>query len=286
MSQTSAYGAAAADQPLISLAIERREPGPRDVSIEILYCGVCHSDLHTARGEWGQTEWPIVPGHEIVGRVSAVGAEVEGFAVGDLAGVGCLVDSCRTCAVLRRRASSSTARTGRPQTYGGVEKETGRMTHGGYSNAIVVDQDFVLHISADVDLAATAPLLCAGITTYSPLRHWGVGPGTKVGVVGLGGLGHMAREDRRTRWAPRSPSSPPRPARPRTRRALGADEVVISTDRRRRWPRRRSSLDLIIDTVAAPHDLDPYLNTLKRDGALVLVGAPPEPHPVARRSSR
>jgi alcohol dehydrogenase (NADP+) len=191
MSQTSAFGAAAADQPLASLAIERREPGPRDISIDILFCGVCHSDLHTARGEWGQKEWPIVPGHEIVGRIGAVGAEVEGFAVGDLAGVGCMVDSCRTCASCADGLEQY-CEAGNVQTYGGLEKETGRMTHGGYSSAIVVDQDFVLQISEDVDLAATAPLLCAGITTYSPLRNWNVGPDSTVGVVGLGGLGHMA----------------------------------------------------------------------------------------------
>ena len=277
MPQTSAYGAPAADQPLASLAIERREPGPRDVSIDILYCGVCHSDLHTARGEWGQTEWPIVPGHEIVGRVSAVGDEVEGFAVGDLAGVGCMVDSCRT-ARPAARASSSTARTATRCTYGGVEKETGRMTQGGYSSAIVVDQDFVLHISEDVDLAATAPLLCAGITTYSPLRHWNVGPDSKVGVVGLGGLGHMAVKLAKAMGAEvtlftTSPGKADDARAPRRRPRSSSRPTPT------RWRPPRGTLDLIIDTVAAPHDLDPYIGALSRDGALVLVGVPPSRTP-------
>jgi uncharacterized zinc-type alcohol dehydrogenase-like protein len=276
MSQTSAYGAPAADQPLVSLAIERREPGPRDVSIEVLYCGVCHSDLHTARGEWGQTQWPIVPGHEVVGRVSAVGAEVEGFAVGDLAGVGCLVDSCRECASCAEDLEQY-CENGATQTYGGVEKETGRMTAGGYSSAIVVDQDFVLHVSDDVDLAATAPLLCAGITTYSPLRNWGAGPDTAVGVVGLGGLGHMAVKIAAAMGS-KVTLFTTSPGKADDARALGADEVVISTDPDA-MAGASQSLDLIIDTVAAPHDLGAFLNTLKRDGSLVLVGAPPEPHP-------
>jgi uncharacterized zinc-type alcohol dehydrogenase-like protein len=276
MSQTSAFGAPAADKPLISLTIERREPGPRDVSIEILFCGVCHSDLHTVRGEWGQSEWPIVPGHEIVGRVSAVGAEVEGFAVGDLAGVGCLVDSCRTCASCVEGLEQY-CEAGNVQTYGGLEKETGRMTHGGYSSAIVVDQDFVLHISGDVDLAATAPLLCAGITTYSPLRKWGAGPGSTVGVVGLGGLGHMAVKLAAAMGAEVTLFTTS-PGKADDGRALGADHVVISTDPEA-MAAARGTLDLIINTVAASHDLDPYIATLKRDGSIVLVGAPPEPHP-------
>jgi uncharacterized zinc-type alcohol dehydrogenase-like protein len=276
MSQTSAFGAPAADQPLASLAIERREPGPRDISIDILFCGVCHSDLHTARGEWGQREWPIVPGHEIVGRIGAVGAGVEGFAVGDLAGVGCMVDSCRTC-VSCAEGLEQYCEAGNVQTYGGLEKETGRMTHGGYSSAIVVDQDFVLHISEDVDLAATAPLLCAGITTYSPLRNWNVGPDSAVGVVGLGGLGHMGVKIAAAMGAEVTLFTTS-PGKADDARALGADAVIISTDAEAMGA-ARGSLDLIIDTVAAPHDLDPYVAILKRDGALVLVGAPSEPHP-------
>jgi uncharacterized zinc-type alcohol dehydrogenase-like protein len=276
MPQASAFGASAADQPLASLAIERREPGSRDIAIEILYCGVCHSDLHTVRGEWGQKEWPIVPGHEIVGRISAVGEEVEGFAVGDLAGVGCMVDSCRTCSACAEDLEQY-CESGATFTYGSVEKETGRMTHGGYSTAIVVDQNFVLHISAEVDLAATAPLLCAGITTYSPLRHWNVGPDSKVGVVGLGGLGHMAVKIA-TAMGAEVTLFTTSPGKADDARALGATSVVISTDPEQ-TAAARGTLDLIVDTVAAPHDLDPYLGALRRDGSLVLVGVPSEPHP-------
>jgi uncharacterized zinc-type alcohol dehydrogenase-like protein len=276
MPQTNAFGAPAADQPLASLAIERREPGPRDIAIDILYCGVCHSDLHTARGEWGQQEWPIVPGHEIVGRISAVGDAVEGFAVGGLAGVGCMVDSCRECASCGEGLEQY-CEAGNVQTYGGLEKETGRMTQGGYSGAIVVDQDFVLHISDDVDLAATAPLLCAGITTYSPLRNWGVGADSAVGVVGLGGLGHMGVKLAKAMGATVTLFTTS-PGKADDARALGADAVVISTDPDAMGA-VRGSLDFIVDTVAAPHDLDPYVGALKRDGSLVLVGAPSEPHP-------
>jgi uncharacterized zinc-type alcohol dehydrogenase-like protein len=276
MPQTSAFGAPAADQPLASLAIERREAGPRDISIEILYCGVCHSDLHTVRGEWGQKEWPIVPGHEIVGRISAVGDEVEGFAVGDLAGVGCMVDSCRTCASCAEGLEQY-CESVPTFTYGGVEKETGRMTHGGYSRAIVVDQDFVLHISPDVDLAATAPLLCAGITTYSPLRHRQVGPDSKVGVVGLGGLGHMAVKIA-TAMGAEVTLFTTSPGKADDARALGATQIVISTDADQ-MRAARGTLDFIIDTVAASHDVDPYVGALRRDGSLVLVGVPPTPHP-------
>src|SRR6201996_1878042 len=276
MSQTSAYGAPAADQPLISLAIERREPGPRDVSIEILYCGVCHSDLHTARGAWGQKQWPIVPGHEVVGRISAVGDEGEGFAVGDLAGVGCMVDSCGACASCEEGVEQYCEGPA-TFTYGSVEKETGRMTAGGYSSAIVVDQDFVLRISPEVDLAATAPLLCAGITTYSPLRHWNVGSDSKVGVIGLGGLGHMAVKIAAAMGAEVTLFTTS-PSKVDDARGLGATNVVISTDADQ-MAAAAGTLNLIIDTVAASHDLDPYINTLRRDGSIVLLGVPPTPHP-------
>jgi alcohol dehydrogenase (NADP+) len=282
MSQTSAYGAHASDQPLASLAIERREPGPRDVAIEILYCGVCHSDLHFVRGEWGQQSWPIVPGHEIVGRVSAVGAEVEGFAVGDLAGVGCMVDSCRTCPACAEDLEQF-CENGNTLTYGSVEKQTGLITQGGYSNDIVVDQDFCLRFSPDVDLAATAPLLCAGITTYSPLRHWNVGAGTRVGVVGLGGLGHMAVKIAKAMGAEVTLFTTS-PGKAEDARALGADHVVISKDADQ-MADAANSLDLIVDSVAAPHDLDAYLATLGRGGALVLLGVPPQPHPSPAVSS-
>jgi uncharacterized zinc-type alcohol dehydrogenase-like protein len=252
MSQTSAFGASAADQPLASLAIERREPGARDITIEILFCGVCHSDLHTARGEWGQKEWPIVPGHEIVGRITEVGAEVDGFAVGDLAGVGCMVDSCRTCASCTEGLEQYCENGPPTFTYGGVEKETGRMTQGGYSKAIVVDQDFVLHISEGVEPSSTAPLLCAGITTYSPLRHWNVGADSKVGVVGLGGLGHMAVKIAKAMGAEVTLFTTS-PGKADDGRALGASEIVISTDAKAMGA-VRGTLDLVIDTVAAAHD--------------------------------
>jgi alcohol dehydrogenase (NADP+) len=276
MSQTSAFAASAADQPLSSLAIERRESGPRDVSIDILYCGVCHSDLHFVRGEWGNENWPIVPGHEIVGRVSAVGDEVEGFAVGDLAGVGCMVDSCRTCSACAEDLEQF-CENGNTLTYGSVEKQTGSITHGGYSEAVVVDQDFVLHVSEDVDLAATAPLLCAGITTYSPLRHWNVGPDSKVGVVGLGGLGHMAVKIAKAMGAEVTLFTTS-PGKAGDAKALGTDNVVISTDPDQ-MKAAAGTLDLIIDSVAAPHDLDPFFVTLAREGSLVLLGVPPEAHP-------
>jgi uncharacterized zinc-type alcohol dehydrogenase-like protein len=276
MPQTSAFGASASDQPLASLAIERRDPGARDVSIDILYCGVCHSDLHFVRGEWGQQSWPIVPGHEIVGRVTAVGDEVEGFKVGDLAGVGCMVDSCRTCSACAEDLEQF-CENGNTLTYGSVEKETGRTTQGGYSNAVVVDRDFCLHVSEDVDLAATAPLLCAGVTTYSPLRHWNVGEGSKVGVVGLGGLGHMAVKLAKAMGAEVTLFTTS-PAKADDARALGVDHVVISKDEDQ-MAGAANSLDLIIDSVAAKHDLDPYIAALGRDGALVLLGVPPEPHP-------
>jgi uncharacterized zinc-type alcohol dehydrogenase-like protein len=258
------------------LLIDRREVGSRDVQIEILFCGVCHSDLHMARNEWGQTSYPVVPGHEIVGRVRAVGAEVSGFTAGDLAGVGCMVDSCQRC-----RACSEDLEQycdhGATFTYGSVEKQTGRMTAGGYSSTIVVDEAFVLHVSEKVDLAGTAPLLCAGITTYSPLRYWNVGPDSKVGVVGLGGLGHMAVKIAVALGAHVvvfTTSS----AKTDDARALGANEVVLSSDEMQ-MQAQRERLDFIIDTVSVPHDLDGYLALLQRGGTLVLVGVPPEPHP-------
>jgi alcohol dehydrogenase (NADP+) len=274
--QTSAYGAPASDQPLASLAIERREPGPKDVSIDILFCGVCHSDLHFVRGEWGQQNWPIVPGHEIVGRVTAVGDEVEGFKVGELAGVGCMVDSCRTCSACAEDLEQF-CENGSTLTYGSEEKQTGGVTQGGYSKEIVVDQDFCLHVSDDVDLAGTAPLLCAGITTYSPLRHWNVGPDSKVGVVGLGGLGHMAVKIAKAMGAEVTVFTTS-PEKTDVARELGADHVVISKENDG-MAAVAGTLDLIIDSIAAAHDLDPYLTALGRDGALVLLGVPPQPHP-------
>jgi uncharacterized zinc-type alcohol dehydrogenase-like protein len=276
MPNADAYAATSPDAPLSPLAIERREVGPRDVEIEVLYCGVCHSDLHFARGEWRDVDYPVVTGHEIVGKIVSVGDGVDDMAAGDLAGVGCMVDSCRTCSACQEGLEQY-CHKGNTQTYGGVEKETGKQTYGGYSSRIVVDRDFVLRISPDVDLAATAPLLCAGITTYSPLRHWGVEKGSKVGVVGLGGLGHMAVKLAHAMGAEVTLFTTS-PGKADDARALGADEVVISKDAGA-MAAKAGSLDLIVNTVAAQHDLDPLLSALAVDGTMVLVGAPAEPHP-------
>ncbi len=274
MVAVSAYGAASADAPLAPLTIERRALGDTDVAIDILYCGVCHSDLHSARNEWGFASYPIVPGHEIVGRVSAVGAKVTAHKPGDMVGVGCLVDSCRTCEPCTEHEEQFC--TEQTQTYNGVEKQTGRPTNGGYSKAIVVDAHFVLRIPAGLDPARAAPLLCAGITTYSPLRHWKVGPGQKVGVVGLGGLGHMAVKLAHAMGAHVVvfTTSPGKIADAKT---LGADEVVVSTERAQ-MKAHANSFHLIINTAAASHDLEAYTRLLRRNGTMTLVGAPEHPH--------
>jgi len=275
MSHAHGYAAPSAQQPLAPFAFERRQPGPRDVRVDILYCGVCHSDLHTVRNEWGNTLYPSLPGHEIVGRVSAVGSEVKGFKVGDLAGVGCMVDSCHSCPSCDA-GEEQYCENGFTGTYNGP-MFGGENTYGGYSDHIVVDEHFVLHIRHDHDLAAVAPLLCAGITTYSPLAHWKVGPGQKVGIVGLGGLGHMGVKIAKAMGASVVLFTTSENKREDAHR-LGADEVVISRDPTQ-MAAQANTLDFILDTVAAPHALDPLLNALKRDGALVLVGAPDQPHP-------
>jgi len=276
VTQASAYAAQGATTPLAPARIERREPGPSDVRIDIAYCGVCHSDVHTARSEWPGTSYPVVPGHEIVGRVSAVGGQVKGFKLGDLAGVGCLVDSCRTCGSCREGLEQY-CETQPVFTYNGPDRHTGGMTYGGYSSHIVVDEAFVLRMPASLDLAASAPLLCAGITTYSPLREWGVGPGQRVGVVGLGGLGHMGLKLARAMGAEvvLFTTSPGKTA---DAKRLGATDIVLSNDSAA-MKREAGKLDFILDTVAAPHDLDAYLELLRRDGTLCLVGAPERPHP-------
>ena len=277
MLSSKGYAAQSATSPLAPFAFERREPGPADVQIDIVYCGVCHSDLHTARGEWPGTRYPCVPGHEIVGRVARVGGQVSKFRAGDLVGVGCLVDSCRRCASCAEGLEQY-CENGFTGTYNGPEQGTGNNTYGGYSNRIVVDEKFVLKIRhPEEQLAAVAPLLCAGITTYSPLRKWEVGPGQTVGVIGLGGLGHMGVKLARALGAnvvlfTTSPNKAADALR------LGAHEVVISTDRKA-MAEQRNRFDFILDTVAAPHDLDAFLGMLKRDGSLVLVGAPASPHP-------
>jgi len=270
------YAAQSATSPLAPFAFERRDPGPADVQIDIVYCGVCHSDLHTARGEWPGTRYPCVPGHEIVGRVARVGGQVSKFRAGDLVGVGCLVDSCRRCASCAEGLEQY-CENGFTGTYNGPEQGTGNNTYGGYSNRIVVDEKFVLRIRHPEDqLAAVAPLLCAGITTWSPLRKWEVGPGQTVGVVGLGGLGHMGVKLARALGA-RVVLFTTSPGKAADAIKLGAHEVVISTDRKA-MAEQRNRFEFILNTVAAPHDLDPFLGMLKRDGSLVLVGAPSTPH--------
>jgi len=272
----NAYGAHAADKPLEHLKITRRAPGAHDVQIDIAYCGVCHSDLHQVRSEWAGTHYPCVPGHEIVGRVAAVGAHVSGFKVGDLVGVGCIVDSCRHCADCDEGLENYC--DGMIGTYNAPTPDQPGWTMGGYSQEIVVHERYVLHIRhPEKDLAAVAPLLCAGITTYSPLRHWNAGPGKKVGVVGIGGLGHMGIKLARAMGAHVVAFTTSESKRADAR-ALGADEVVVSRHADE-MAAHAKSFDLIVDTVAAPHDLDALLVLLKRDGTLTLVGAPASPHP-------
>ncbi len=276
MIDTQGYAARSATTPLTPYSFERREPGPKDVQIEILFCGVCHSDLHTVRSEWPGTVYPMVPGHEIVGRAVKVGAEVTKYKAGDLVAVGCMVDSCRHCASCSEGLEQY-CENGFTGTYGGVEKETGRPTNGGYSNKIVVDQDFVLSVSDKLDPAATAPLLCAGITTWSPLRHWNVGKGDKVGVVGLGGLGHMGVKLAHALGA-HVVMFTTSPGKADDARRLGADEVVVSRNPEE-MAKHAGSFNFILNTVSAPHDLDAFVVLLKRDGVMTLVGAPGEPHP-------
>lgn len=272
-----AYGNHAAHLPLEQLSIPRRAVMPHDVSIEILYCGVCHSDLHTARGEWGAAHYPCVPGHEIVGRVTAVGNHVSKFKPGDLAAVGCMVDSCRECAECRNHLEQYCDK-GATYTYNSADKHLGTYTFGGYSDHITVDENYVLHIPKNLDSAAAAPLLCAGITTYSPLKHWQAGPGKKVGVVGIGGLGHMALKLANAMGA-HVTAFTTSPSKADEARRLGAHEVVVSTNAAA-MHQQRKSLDLIIDTVSAAHDVNEYLQLLRLDGALVLVGLPSEALPV------
>jgi uncharacterized zinc-type alcohol dehydrogenase-like protein len=270
------YAAQSPTSPLAPFRFERRQPGPQDVQIEIQYCGVCHSDLHSVRNEWGGTVYPIVPGHEIVGRVTQVGNEVKSFKVGDIAGVGCLVDSCRTCASCRKNLEQY-CDVGFTLTYNSPDPHTGGVTYGGYSNRIVVDQHFVLRIPENLNPAAAAPLLCAGITTYSPMRHWGVEPGQKVGIVGLGGLGHMGVKFARA-FGAEVVLFTTSPGKTEDAKRLGAHEVVISRDPAA-MEAHANSFDFILNTVAASHNLDPFITMLKRDATLCLVGAPEHPHP-------
>ena len=280
MSTARAYGVSSPTARFAPMTITRREPGPTDVAFDILHCGLCHSDLHTARGEWAGTVYPCVPGHELVGVVTAVGAEVTRFAKGDRVGVGCMVDSCRTCGACRVGLEQYCETHGTVFTYNTPDRHLpGQPTYGGYSTHVVVDEAFVLRMPANLDLAAAAPLLCAGITTYSPLRTWGAGPGRNVGVVGLGGLGHMAIKLAHAMGA-RTTLFTTSAGKADDARRLGADQVVVTRDARA-LAACAPDHDLIIDTVAVAHDLDPYVRLLARDCTLVLVGAPPTPHPAS-----
>ena len=264
-----AFGTEAIEADLKEMTIARREVQPKDVEIDILYCGVCHSDLHTARNDWGGTKYPAVPGHEIIGRITKVGSEVTKFKVGDLAGVGCLVDSCRTCDSCKQDLEQYCL-NGSTGTYNSKDKYLEQQTYGGYSEKVVVDQDFVLRVPENLDLKAVAPLLCAGITTYSPLKHWKVGPNSKVAVVGLGGLGHMAIKLAKGMGAHVSLFSRT-PSKEQEAKDMGADEVIISTDEEQ-MNSVKGKFDVIIDTVPYDHDINPYILTLNISGTLVLVG--------------
>lgn len=271
-----AYGAYAGDKPLESLEITRRAPGAHDVQVDIAYCGICHSDLHQVRGEWAGTQFPCVPGHEIVGRVSAIGEHVKGFQLDDLVGIGCIVDSCKHCEECDSGLENYC--DGMIGTYNFPTPDAPGWTLGGYSEQIVVHERYLLHIRHPAEqLAAVAPLLCAGITTYSPLRHWQAGPGKKVGIVGIGGLGHMGIKLAHAMGAQVVAFTTSESKR-EAAKALGADEVVISHNAAE-MAAHAKSFDLIINTVAAPHSLDDFLALLKRDGTLTLVGAPASPHP-------
>lgn len=264
-----AYGAESTTADLKEMNIERRATTSNDVEIEILYCGVCHSDLHTARNDWGGTVYPAVPGHEIVGRITKIGSDVSKFKVGDLAGVGCIVDSCGTCESCQHDLEQYCL-NGFTGTYNGKDKHLGGHTFGGYSQKVVVDSNHVLKIPENLDLAAVAPLLCAGITTWSPLRHWNVGPNSKVAVVGLGGLGHMAIKLAKGLGAEVTLFSRT-PGKTEDAKQLGADHVVISTEQSE-MDSVKGKFDVIIDTVPYVHDVNPYVTTLNISGTLVLVG--------------
>ena len=278
MPTTLGYAAQNADTPLAPYRFTRREPGEHDVEIAITHCGVCHSDVHQVRNEWGGSIYPMVPGHEIVGRVTRVGAKVRNFKVGDLAGVGCMVDSCRTC-VSCKQHEEQYCEVGFVGTYNSRERDTKAPTYGGYADAIVVNEDFTLKVSPKLDLARVAPLLCAGITTYSPLRHWNVRKGQSVGVIGLGGLGHMAVKFARA-FGAHVVVFTTSPGKVEDALHLGAHEAVVSKNPEA-LAQRANTLDFILDTVSAAHDLTPYLQMLKLNGSLVMVGIPTKAPEVA-----
>lgn len=273
-----AYGTTAAQAPLNAMDISRRVPTPHDVQIEIQYCGVCHSDIHTARNEWRGTIYPCVPGHEIVGKIIRVGDHVSKFKVGDTVGVGCIVDSCRECQYCQEGLEQY-CEPGMTGTYNSPDKYLDTPTFGGYSESVVVDENYVLRIPENLDLAATAPLLCAGITTYSPLRHWNVGPGQKVGIVGIGGLGHMGIKIAKAMGAHVVAFTTSESKFAEAKR-LGADEVVLSKDKDQ-MAAYTGKLNFILDAVSAEHDINAFISLLRVDGSLALVGAPENPLPVA-----
>ena len=270
MPQVKAYAAHNAQSALVPFSLERREPGAHDVQIEILYCGICHSDLHQARNDWSNSLYPMVPGHEIVGRVTKVGAQVKKFKVGDYAGVGCMVDSCRTCSACADGVEQY-CENAATWTYNSKLRDSEQLAFGGYSEQIVVDDHFVVKIPASLDLKAVAPLLCAGITTYSPLRHWQVGKGQKVGVIGLGGLGHMGIKFARALGA-HVVVITTSPEKGKDAIRLGAHDVLLSTDKAAMAKHARS-FHFLLNTIPNGHDLNPYAALLKRDGNMVLVGA-------------
>ncbi|WP_321927287.1 NAD(P)-dependent alcohol dehydrogenase [Paraburkholderia guartelaensis] len=276
MYPTYGYAARDAASPLAPFEFQRRDLRELDVRIDVLFCGVCHSDLHQARDEWRNTIYPVVPGHEIVGRVAEVGKDVTKYKVGELVGVGCLVDSCRTCPSCAEGLEQY-CENGWVGTYNGADRVSGDITYGGYSTQLVVDEAFVLRVPENLDAAAAAPLLCAGITTYSPLRTWGAGPGKKVGIVGLGGLGHMGVKLAHAMGA-HVVLFTTSPSKIEDGKRLGADEVVISKDPEQ-MKAHANSFDLIVNTVAAQHDLNPFIELLRRDGTMTLVGAPEHDHP-------
>jgi uncharacterized zinc-type alcohol dehydrogenase-like protein len=278
MPASHGYGASNAQSPLTPFHFTRREPGPTEIAVETLYCGVCHSDLHMARNEWGNSVYPMVPGHEIVGRVLAVGGKVTKFKVGQIAAIGVIVDSCRQCAPCKRH-DENYCDEGPTLTYAAKDRVDGSITMGGYSNNYVVDERFAHTVPANLDLAAVAPLLCAGITTYSPLRHWKVGPGMKVGIVGLGGLGHMALKFAHAMGA-HTVQFTTNIRKKEDAIKLGADEVVLSSDEAA-MKAHTNSFDFILDCAAAPHSIDPYTALLRLDSTMCLVGLPEKPPAVS-----
>jgi uncharacterized zinc-type alcohol dehydrogenase-like protein len=274
MPSSHGYAALTAESPLAPFNFNRREPGPSELTVDILFCGVCHSDLHQARNEWKGSRYPIVPGHEIVGRVTAIGNAVTKFKAGDIAAIGVIVDSCRVCAPCVRGEEHFCVQ-GMTETYNSIDRVDGTVTRGGYSNNYVVDERFAHTVPANLDLAGVAPLLCAGITTYSPLRHWKVGPGSKVGIVGLGGLGHMGLKFAHS-FGAHTVQFTTNLRKKEDALRLGADEVVLSSDEDA-MKAHTKTFDFILDTVSAPHSLDDYTALLKQDAAMVVVGLPDRP---------